>query len=277
MTIKQTLAKVGNKVSKHSPFIFTTLGVVGLGATAYLAYRSRHKVEDIVNDIEECRANDEEINKLQVAKDLAEALYIPIAVGAASMVCILMSYKIQNNRIASLVTALAAQQAHGLYLENKFKKKYGQEEYNKFMTPTDEVEMEVEGKNGKTKLVVQEVKKEIDQTIGQWYDESSEYASDDHSYNIAMIDSVNDRLCTILFQRGSLLLNEVREALGFQRTRAGALLGWSIQDGFNIEKVVTTLGDVEMGELKEQIWVTWTRPSYIYDTVEFNGRYSIHG
>lgn len=276
MTIKQTLAKVGNKVSKHSPFILTTLGVVGLGATAYLAYRSRHKVEEIVNGIEEARELEEEVNKLQVAKDLAEALYIPIAVGSASVVCILMSYRIQNNRIATLVTALAAQQAHGLYLENKFRKKYGDAEYAKFMTPTDEMEVEVEGKNGKTKLVVQEVKKEIDYSIGQWYDESSEYASDDHSYNVAMIDSVSDRLHTILFQRGHILLNEVREALGFQRIRAGALLGWSIQDNFNIEKVVTTLGDENMGELKEQIWVTWTRPRYVYDNVEFNGRYSIY-
>lgn len=275
MTMKQTLTKVGHSVSKHSPALLTGLGIIGLGATAYLAYRSRHKVEAVVIDIEEARELEEKVDKVQVAKDLAEALWLPITVGAASVGCILLSYTIQKNRIATLVTALAAQQAHGLYLENKFKKKYGEAEYARFMTPTDEIEYEIDGKNGK-ETVVKEVKKEIDQSIGQWYDESAEYASDDHSYNVAMIDSVNDRMQTILFQRGQLLLNEVREALGFQRIRAGALLGWSTGDGFNIEKVVTTLGDEEMGELKEQIWVTWTRPRYIYEDVDFNGRYSIY-
>lgn len=276
MTIKQTLIKVGKKVSKHSPIILTSVGVVGLGATAVLAYRSRHKVEYIVDDIEEARELEKPIDKVHVAKALAEALYLPITVGAVSVGCIVMSYRIQNNRIATLVTALAAQQAHNMYIENKFKKKYGQEEYNKFMVPTEETEIEGINSKGKPTMTVKEVKKEIDQTIGQWYDESSEYASDDHSYNVAMIDSVNDHLNLILFQRGHLLLNEVREALGFQRIRAGALLGWSTEDGFNIEKVVTTLGDEDMGELKEQIWVSWNRPKYIYDDVDFNGRYSIY-
>lgn len=276
MNFKNTLAKIGKTVSKHSPVILTTVGVVGLGATAVLAYNCRHKVEDVVEGIEEDRAFEREVDKVQVAKDLAEALYLPITVGVASMGCILMSYRIQNNRIATLASALAAQQAHNFYMENKYRKKYGKEEFQKFMTPTEEIEIVGEDEEGKEVMTVSEVKKEIDQSIGQWYDESSEYASDDHSYNVAMIDSVNDRLNLLLFQRGHLLLNEVREALGFQRIRAGALLGWSSSDGFNIEKIVTTLGDEEKGELKEQIWVTWTRPSYIYDTVEFNGRYSIY-
>lgn len=276
MTMKQTFAKVGRTLAKHSPVILTTVGVVGLGATALLAYNSRHKVEAVVERIEEDRSLDREVDKVQAAKDLAEALYIPIIVGVASAGCILMSYRIQNNRIATLVSALAAHQAQSLYVENKFRKKYGEEEFDKFMTPTDEVEEEVVGKNGKTTLTVSEVKKDIDLTIGQWYDQSSEYASDDHSYNMAMIDSVNEHLNMILFQRGHLLLNEVREALGFQRIRAGALLGWSTATGFNIRKVVTALGDEEKGELKEQIWVSWNRPTYIYDDVEFNGRYAIY-
>jgi len=276
MTIKQTFAKVGHTLAKHSPAIFTGVGVVGLGATAYLAYKSRDKVEAVVQDIEEKRDNEEEINKVEVAKAIAEAIYLPVTVGALSITAILMSHKIQRNRILTLSGALAAQQARNIYFEKKYRKQHGDEAYAKFITPTDEVEVETVGKGGKTKITVQEVKKDIDHTIGQWYDESSEYTSDDHTYNVAFIDSINERMQTILFQRGTLLLNEVREALGFERIRAGALLGWTTQDSFEIEKVVTMLGDEEMGELKEQIWVTWSRPRYIYDEVEFNGRYSVN-
>ena len=41
MNIKNTLSKTGMTLKKHSPLLCTVAGVVGLGATAYLAYKSR--------------------------------------------------------------------------------------------------------------------------------------------------------------------------------------------------------------------------------------------
>ncbi len=274
---KQLLNKVKMGTKKNSPAILTGLGVVGLGATAYLAYKSRTKVEKVVLDIEEARDNDEEINKVEVVKDFAEAVYLPVAVGMVSVAAIVWSYKIQNNRIAVLASSLAAQQAHNYFFEQKYRKEHGDEAYAKFIAPTDRVEIEGVDAKGKSKLTVAEVKKDVDHTIGQWYDESLEYVRDDHSYNVAMIDSVTEKLELILFQRGTLLLNEVREALGFERIRNGALLGWTAGDSFNIEKVVTMIKDENEEEIRPQIWVTWARPRYIYDEVEFNGRYSING
>lgn len=281
MSIKTVAVKVGRTVAKHSPAIFTGVGVVGLGATAYLAYKSRSKVEAVVERIEEDRDNNIEINKFEVAKDIAEAVYLPVTVGVLSVAAILMSHKIQRDRILTLSGALAAQQARNLYFENKYRKVHGEDEYKKFITPTEQQEVETTDKKGNTKMVVQEVKKEVDQTIGQWYDESSEYVSDDHTYNMAYIESVNDRMQTLLFQRGTLLLNEVREALGFERIRAGALLGWTTMDSFEIEKTVNNMRDLdenglETGDFKEHIYVTWSKPRYIYDDMEFNGRYSIY-
>lgn len=277
MKIKQLLSKTGMKIKKNSPAILTGVGVIGLGATAYLAYRSRKKVEAVVVNIEEARDNGEEVNKMEVVRDLTEALYLPITVGALSVTSIIMSYRIQNNRIAVLAGALATTQAQNLWFESKYRKQHGEEAYQKFITPIEEEVHEEEGKNGKTKQTVTQVKKEIDQTIGQWYDESSEYVSDDHTYNIAYIESVSEKLNTLLFQRGHLMLNEVREAMGFERIRAGALLGWSSGDIFNVDKIVTVMKEEDSEELKEQIWVTWSRPRYIYEEIDFTGRYSIHG
>jgi hypothetical protein len=275
MTLKQTFNKMGRTVAKHSPAIFTTVGVVGLGATAYLAYKSRDKVEAVVENIEEKREAGEEINKLEVIKDFVNATYLPISVGVLSVGSILMSHQIQRKRILTLSGVLAAEQARNIYFEKKYKKQHGEEAFNQFIVPTDEVEHVEVGKNGKEKITVEKVKKDIDHSIGQWYDESSEYTSDDHHYNIAYIDSVNERMQTLMFQRGSLLLNEVREALGFERIRSGALLGWTTQDNFEIEKVITNMLDEGTGEMKEQIWVSWTRPRYIYEEVELGGgRYS---
>ena len=275
MTIKQKLQQAGNKLAKHSPAIFTGVGIVGLGATAYLAYKSRDKVEAVVEEIERKNDLEQEVSKVEVARDIAEAVYQPVLVGALSITCILMAHRIQHKRILTLAGALAVEQSRNIYFEQKYKKQHGEEEYRKFVTPTEEVEIVEPGKNGKDKITVTEVKTDLDKSIGQWYDQSSEYAADDHTYNMEWIRSVNDRLQTVMFQRGSLTLNEVREALGFERIRAGALLGWTTADSFDIETVVTNIGDVENGEAKEQIWVTWTRPRYVYEDIEFNGRYSI--
>ena len=276
MSIKNVFGKVTMGLKKHSPAIFTGAGIVGLGATAYLAYKSRDKVEEVVERVEEKRAMGEEINKVEVVREVTEAVYKPVVVGVVSVTCILLAHRIQHKRILTLAGALAVEQTRNIYFEKKYRKQHGDEAYNKFIVPTDEMEHVEVDKKGNEKITVTEVKKDIDHTIGQWYSESSEYASDDHYYNISFIDAVNDRLQTRLFQRGTLTLNEVREALGFDRIRAGALLGWTSSDSFDIEKVVTLLGDESMGETKEQIWVTWSRPRYIYEELDLNGgRYSI--
>lgn len=272
MKFKQLLNKSTMAVKKHSPAILTTAGIVGLGVTAFLAYKSRPKVEAVIEGIEEARENELEINKVEVARDLAEAVYLPVVVGAASVTAIFWSYKIQNRRIVSLAGALLAQQTRNAYFENKYKKVHGEEEYRKFMMPTEERREVTTDAKGKEKIVITEVQSDIDKTRGQWYSDSTEYASDDHTYNMAMIDGINDKLQTILFQRGTLLLNEVREALGFERIRAGQLLGWTSGDSFDIDKTVTTLGGD--GELTQQIWVSWSAPRYIYDEIDYNGRYN---
>lgn len=276
MNIKQTFNKLTMSVKKHSPAILTGVGVVGLGATAYLAYKSRDKVEAVVEEIEHKNENEVEVDKVEVVKDLVEALYQPVVVGTLSVTCILAAHRIQHKRILTLAGALAVEQSRNLYFEKKYKQKHGEEEYRQFMVPTKEEEVVTVDKKGKETVTIEEVKADLDKTIGQWYDESEEYVSDDHTYNLAYIDSVNDRLQTRLFQRGTLLLNEVREALGFERIRNGALLGWTTADSFDIEKVVTMLGDESKGETREQIWVTWTKPRYIYDELDLNGgRYTI--
>lgn len=271
MKIKQLFNTTKMAVKKNSPAILTTVGVVGLGVTAYLAYKSREKVELVVADIEEKRANEEEVDNLEVAKGIAEAVYLPVLVGTASVVAILASYRIQSRRVSTLASALLAQQTHNAFIEKKYKETHGEEAYSKFMAPvTQEINEEVDAK-GRVKKTATDIKNEIDKSVGQWYSDSLEYVSDDHTYNMAFIDSVEEKLQTILFQRGSLLLNEVLDALGFERIRAGALLGWTTADSFNLEKHV-----VNVNNEGEQIWVRWARPRYIYDEVEFNGRYAVN-
>lgn len=291
------LNKVGRTLTKNSPIILTIGGVVGLGATAVYSYKAAKKVEVIVTDIEDRRKDEEELNmleelgnqrtdmeevqykqlssfvkpisRMEVAKDLAGAVALPVTLGLASISCIGLSYHIQNNRIVNLAAALATASAERAYYNNKYKAQHGEEEYKKFMTPTERTTTTVTNAKGKEETVEADTKADVPSIHGEWFDKSSEYTKDDHAYNMAFIRSIDDTLQLRMFRKGFLLMNEVYDALGLDRTRAGALLGWSTATGFELMPEVTNCLNKVTGEIEPQIYVKWTQPTYIYDVVEF--------
>ena len=269
MSFKEKLQQAGRTVSKNSPAIFTGLGIVGLGATAYFAYKSRDGVEEIVEGVEEAREQGNDINRFEVVKDLVGVLALPVTTGILSGACIITAHRIQNQRIGALSSALLAQQAKNLYFENKYKKEHGQEEYEKFITPT--VEEEVVDEDGEKTTITK--RGNLNDIHGSWFDKSSEYVSDDHTYNIATIEAANDKMQARLFQKGHLLLNEVRDALGLPRDPRGQLMGWSTADMFQIQRTVFNDTDEE-GNIIPQIWVYWPAAKYIWNDVDLEGRYS---
>ena len=273
MTIKQKLQNVGRTIGKNSPAIFTGLGIVGLGATAYFAYKSRDGVEEIIESVEEAREQGHDINRWEVTKDLAGVLALPVTTGLLSGACIITAHRIQNQRIGALSSALLAQQARNVYFEQKYKKQHGEEEYQKFITPVETETRTITDEKGKEKKVEVDIRQDTNDTVGEWFDKSSEYAEDDHSYNVSFIEAVNEKMQTRLFQKGHLLLNEVRDELGFERSRAGQLFGWSTADVFDIQRIVTNERTPE-GDIVPQIWVTWSTPKYIWNDVDLHGRYS---
>lgn len=293
--VVQTVGKVTRGISKNSPIILTVGGVAGLGATAVFSYKAAKKVEVIVEDIEARRAIEEEfaeleslehrtseqnmklaeyrttvvpIDRYEIGKRIVGAVALPVTIGISSVMMIALSYHIQNNRIVNLAAALATASAERLFYDAKFKAQYGEEEYNKFHTPTLKENVTVT-KNGKDKTIETDVRKNMPSINGEWYDASSEYSSDDHDYNMQNIRAVEANLQHRMFRKGFLLQNEVLEALGFERTRQGALLGWSTATGFDISPSVTNIVDRLNGELVPQIYVRWTTPEYMYDKVDF--------
>lgn len=295
-TVKGTAMKAAHGVSKNSPLILTSLGVVGLVATSYLTYKSASRVREITNDLEskriiESRINelqekeepeDEEaeelevlsknfegINRFEVLKDLAGALALPVSTGLASVGLIALGYNILNGRLTKVATALASTVAERVYFERKYEDKYGKEEADQFFVHEEEYP-----NDDSTELEDDEPKK-VQSTVpdlyGRWFKNSTEYASDDPSYNATYIDNVAERLQNKLFANGYLVLNEVLETLGFPREKVGGIVGWTTGDNFDLS---TTVVRTEDG--KSEIFVKWTTPSYIYDDIDYNGgRYSL--
>lgn len=267
--IKRKFHKAGRKIRKHSPAILMASGIVGFIGFGVTMYKAQPKIEEIVEEVEAKQEAGEEVDKMAVVKRTARALALPVALGVVSTAAMVWSYKIQTNRIVTLSGALAATQAAHRKLQNKIKTKLGEEEYKKFVT-TDEVVTKTVDDEGNEAETVEKVKAEIDSTLGEWFSESSEYASDSLDYNLQWIESKAASLDLKLFGRGTLLLNEVRDSLGFPRIRMGALLGWSTAGQvFSIDTMVYNEEDPITHELKPNIRVSWTPPQYIYDEVEY--------
>lgn len=215
MNIGRILGNVSNFAQKNAPLILTGLGIVGVGATAYTAYKSRDRIAEIVEELEEKRdlekayneraeelagvpigrltdAEKEElmdlnanpvepVNTFETVRNLAGAVALPVALGIGSVCCIALSYHIMNTRVGNLAAAVATLGAERAYYERKFEKTYGKEANDKFWRPTEEQEVETVDAKGKKKVVKGEVRRETPENMhGRWWDTSEHYASDDY-------------------------------------------------------------------------------------------------
>lgn len=254
------------KTKKNSPLLLTIGGIVGFGVTAYGVYKARPKVEAIVQEVENARELGEPVDKVAVAKDVVVALAIPITTGVLSTTAIVWSYKIQTNRIGVLAASLASTQAAKSAFEHRVKEKLGEAAYNELIA-TKERKVVTPGEEGEEDIeeIITEIQ-DFDGNICEWYKNSEEYFRDDHAYNMHYIDSAEKTLELEQFRKGHLLLNDVRKKLGFNPTRNGALLGWTADDYFSIEKIV--VNEEVNGEKVPQILVRWSTPRYIYDSLD---------
>lgn len=302
--LAQVTSKVTFQVSKNAPLILTAAGIVGVGVTAYAAYKSRAKVEHILDDVEERKNNEEHlieleqkqvdgeikdlgeqslleelrekntlspfyISKAEVGLRLAGAVALPVVLGTASVTAIGMSYVIQNRRLAGLATALAATAAERKMFKDRFVKKYGEDEYNSLETE-EEVEVTTTDAKGKEKTEKKKVQvAKFNNINGRWFADSSEYTADDHQYNLAYLRAIKAKLENQLFMNGYLSYNKLMDELGLDRIKGGAELGWNTLSGFDMNFQTTNFEDGDA--LIPQIYIRWTHPVSIYHDVDYGG------
>lgn len=274
MNIKKTFSLFTLGVKKHSPLILVCSGLVGFGVTTYLAVKAKPKVELIVEDVEAKQADGQEINNVEVGQRILKAVALPLATGVLSASAIVWSYSIQYRRIMVLSGVLASTQAAKSALEDSVKAKFGEAAYQEMLTTEEVTVTEVDGDGNEVKTKVN-VRKELNSTIGEWFDQSSNYTRDDHGYNMAVIDDVAQTLDLKLFSKGYLLLNDVRKHFGFEPTKTGALVGW-MSNGplFDVEKIV--YNEKREDGIHPEIFVKWTEPKYIYDQINYDTDFNVY-
>lgn len=249
--VKPTMKKIKFGIKEHSPEILVISGVIGVVASAVMACVSTTKIKGVVdNSKNEIKAihqrrseNPTEYVEHDMKKDLTSVyfktaakfvkLYAPaVILGGLSITGIVASNAILKKRAVALAAAYAT-------VDKSFKD-YRSRVVERFGEQTDrELKYGIQTKTVKEKAINPETgkevttKKEVEVTkydghsdYARYFDNSSVYYNDDLDYNLMFLKMQNQYANDKLVADGYLFLNDVYDALGLPKTKAGQIVGW---------------------------------------------------
>jgi hypothetical protein len=264
-TIFKTVTKLSGRggllLKAKSPEIMLTLGLIsGVGATV-LAVKATLKVDSVMDEhqekldrvkygwsrVEKGELSKEVYSEQDYKKDLSTTyiqtgvgfakLYWPsVTLGALSIGLIIGSFGILKQRNVALMAAYKlVEEGFAKYRRNVVEE-FGEEK--DFMLKnglkSEQYEEEVTDEKGK-KQIVQKSRVVRDPNglsiYARFFDESCSEHTKDPAYNKAFLMAQQQYWNTMLQTRGHVFLNEVYDRLGIDRTDAGAIVGWVLEDG----------------------------------------------
>ena len=243
----------GLKLKKHSPEILVVGGIIGGVTSAVMACKATTKLDDILDNH---KANVEKINhavenpellpepysKEDSKKDLTIVyaktglelvkLYGPsIALGALSVGSILAGHRIIRERYVATAAAYQAVDRTFKEYRERVVDRFGEAldkelRYNIKTKEVEEIVVNEDGSETIAKKHVTVVDKPDHSDYARFFMEGCPNWSKSPEYNMNFLKSqqrfANDRLKI----QGHLFLNEVYDMLGFDRTKAGNIVGW---------------------------------------------------
>ena len=242
------------KVKKHSPEILITAGVIGTVASAVMACKATTKLSDILEDskeqinqvhnfLEDDRISETQYSKEDGNKDLAiiyaqtgiklVKLYAPaVALGALSITGIVASNSILRKRNIALAAAYTTVDKTFKRYRNNVIDRFGEkiDKELRYGIKAREIEEIVVDDDGNEKTVKKTVEAadpvSMYSDYAKIYDAGCNGWTKDAEFNLMFLRHTQAQANDILKRRGYLFLNEVYDMLGFQRTKAGQVMGW---------------------------------------------------
>lgn len=236
------------KARVQSPKLLFAAGVVGMGATVVTASKATLRASEVLDKADESRAlidtlvadpdkaygesdakHDEWVVRKDIVIDFAKLYAVPVGLGALTLLCFTQAHRIQTKRIAGLSAALALTAETFEKYRERVREELGEEKDREFYYGVEEEEVRTPTANGMKK-------EKIRRAAGisgyaRYFDQTNpNFNEHNPNLNKAFLDSqriyANRRLQT----RGYILLNDVYEALGFEPTEAGCVVGWVRND-----------------------------------------------
>lgn len=248
----QAFGRTGLVLQKYSPQILIGVGIVGVGVAGVLACKATLKVEDVVKKAEEGKqaAKDlkhektaEEYSSTQYNKDIAGVygefawdlakLYGPaLTLAGLSIGCIVTAHGIQNRRIVALGAAYKASEQTIAELRKRIADEFG-EDAERDIRHGVKTEV-VKNEDGTEETVVSSVDPLGVSMYARFFDETNKNWNKDPEYNLVFLRGQEEYANQRLRTRGHVFLNEIYDALGMPRSKAGQQVGWALStDGDN--------------------------------------------
>lgn len=248
------IGKVQLKLKVHAPEIYLVSGLAGLtGAAVWACKATTHLPElvrdheDLIDDVHDMEYaitpdGEEAYTPQEIRKAKAEAYmkmamgYVklygpPVALGFASGGLVVWSHNIQQRRYLGAVAAYnGAMGAFEAYRE-RVREELGDEadECFRYGYKKEQLVSEVEDEKGKKKKQKEDILTLDAGDPSQYariFDETNRNWEMSPGLNMMFLRSQQTYFQLLLNSRGYVFLNEVYDALGFDMTAAGALVGW---------------------------------------------------
>lgn len=252
MNFTRLAHKLAFKTKKASPDILLGVGIAGLLFTEALTvkkvYDHKEEIDAFIAKMKEISSDLDkdilsggkdgkpkgyfEVDRVTLYKNVTDALskegvdmvkpfVAPALTFAASIGAILWSHTILKNRVALLAaTSASLLTAFNAYRE-KTQHALGEEKEKEIYASLAPDPKEVTNDGTKTEWNLADVS-----PYAMWFDENNPYWHADPSLTLEFLRLTQKRMNDKLVAQGHLFLNEVYDALGFQRTKAGAIVGW---------------------------------------------------
>lgn len=252
--VTRAFGKAKLHLKKHSPEILVISGVVGTVAAGVMACKATTKASDILEEMHESMDQIHKVNEMakenenisydenDLKKDTTMVyvqtgvkfakLYGPsLAVGILSITSILVGHNILRKRNLALAAAYTTVSNSFKAYRGRVADRFGDDvEYQlRHGIKAEEVEETVVDDDGNEKTV----KKTIDvmdpnkvSDFARIFDDGNIGWEKDAEHNLAFLKMQQNYANDILKTRGYLFLNEVYEMLGFNKTKAGQVVGW---------------------------------------------------
>lgn len=239
--------RAGLKIKAYSPEILIGVGVIAIVGGTVLACKATLKVESVLDDVAEQKEKietahnaklenytdedyikDKTIITVQAGWNLVK-LYGPAATCLiAGIVSVCASYGILKKRNAAIMAAYKAIETTFSEYRKRVIEEQGEDADRHFMYGTERKKLSVKDENGE--VIGEEEVTTISGTnhsaYSRIFDETNGNYNKNAELNMLFLAQQqkfwNDRLNL----KGHVFLNEIYDALGFDRSQAGAVVGW---------------------------------------------------
>ena len=244
--------KLGFKFKKHSPEVLVVTGIVTGITGAVMACKATTKIDEVLakpkEKIDQINAYIEEngyseeytekdakndIAKMQVAAgyELVKLYAVPVTMGVVSVTSILAGHNIMRKRNVAISAAYMAANNSLKQYRGRVVERFGEAldkelMYNIKVKEEEKIVVNEDGSESIAKEAVSVVDpNKIDDTSRIWYEGNPGWTKDPE-FNLMYLKKQQAWLTDKLELQGYLFLNDVYDALGFDKTAAGQVLGW---------------------------------------------------